>query len=277
MGEIPKVEDFNDKERARRFSQRVANVLNSLFNSQQLVRTGPDSFNLSPTLPDSGVTPGSYTSTDLTVNAKGIITAASSGGGGGGSGFEHSFTKPTIAGLTQVNTTGYTSSDESNGVFVRWSSALSVANSLVLSHVAVPGGNWNLDIRIQSLWLDGGLASGGAHLYESGTGKVTTFHTVGGAGATSLLKISNWNSVTSFNGDVKSVAFDGRPKWLRISYDGTNYTFWMSEDGFAWLQFGGNVAKASFFTTAADNAGFMLNHNDATALSAVLCMSLVCA
>lgn len=37
-------------------------------------------------LPASGVTPGSYTNTNLTVNAQGIITAASNGSGGGGGG-----------------------------------------------------------------------------------------------------------------------------------------------------------------------------------------------
>ncbi len=127
-------------------------------------------------------------------------------------------------------------------------------------------------MRVQGLWMDEQFAHGGVHLYESGTGKIITFGSQGTT-ATQRVAINQFTNTTTFSSQPKATLCTQRPNWLKIHYDGTNYTFFWSMDGYSWVQYGGTLAKASFFTTAATHAGFFL---DAYSLlvTGIKCMSL---
>lgn len=271
------VGDGKDPQRIRAHADEVSNILNSLLLNGSIVRTGPSSF----VIGSGGLTPGTFTDATIVVGPDGTITSVTSGGGGGGgiNAYEHPFTLPLLAGVTQVNTTGFTSSDDTNGLFVT-NASVGTGNNLVLTHIAVPvSGAWNLDVRVQSMWWDDTVPSGGAHLYESGTGKIITLGVDGSNnGAVGNMQINYWNSVTSYNSTPLGIAARERPPWLRISYDGTtNYTFWRSGDGYSWVQFGTGLSHTGLFTTGATHAGFYLNPSNSAVLSGIKCMSLTCA
>lgn len=239
---VQKVGDGKDSQRIRAHTDEVSDILNSLLLNGSITRTGPTSF----TIPGTG--------------------------GGGINAWEHPFAKPTVAALSFINDTGFTHTDDTNGVFL-WNGTPAAADNLCLAQNAIPVGAWSDTIRIQSLWGDDGFAQGGAHLYETSTGKIITWGCQGTSGGQRLC-INQFTNVTTFSSQAKTIPMTERPNWLRISYDGAvNYTFYWSMDGYSWVQYGGNLPQASFFTTGASHAGFFLDPNSAAIITGIKCMS----
>lgn len=125
------------------------------------------------------------------------------------------------------------------------------------------------------MWADDAFATGGAHLYETSTGKIVCFGCQG-TGTTQRLCINYFTNTTSFSSQPKTVNMTERPNWLRISYDGsTNLGFWWSIDGYSWTKYTG-TAKTAFFTTGPSHAGFFLDPYGTNIATGIKCMSLTC-
>lgn len=130
-------------------------------------------------LKPTGVTPGSYTSTNLTVNANGVITAASNGSGGGGALTVTDGTN-TVTPATKVTFTGATVSGTTPNAVVTVPAA-NQFNITVDSHGPIPTG---VGVGPNDEFEAGSTIDTGGTRYTGATGW-TAFNL--GTGSTSVL------------------------------------------------------------------------------------------
>jgi hypothetical protein len=116
--------------------------------------------------------------------------------------------------------------------------------------------NFDHQCKVRRNYFERAFLSSGFVLRESATSKMIQF----GMGAPGDgLALYKFTSETSFSAAYNNFNTEHLAEnWLRIVYDGTNYTWYFSTDGSDWSQFE-QRAKADFFTTRADQIGFAIN------------------
>jgi len=108
----------------------------------------------------------------------------------------------------------------------------------------------------------------GLLLRESATGKLVQTAYQGQDPTALVYTFRRNSSPTAFVSSAATGALmPASPMFLRITYDGTTYTFYTSMDGLNWT---GQLAeaKAAFFTTAPDQVGFFIWNSCGTPVGA---------
>src|ERR1035437_10068780 len=166
-------------------------------------------------------------------------TFTGGGGGGGGGGFSPypaTLSQPISTSFTQENFSGATVQDKT-GRMVFTESASSTA--FLLSNTALPATPYTIDlagsINIPSL---SGYQNIALFLRDASSGNIL-YYSVGNRGGSTGVELDNYTSYASYNSTsfyVNATTINGGFYFLRITNDGTNVTYYVSNNGLDYTQ-----------------------------------------
>ena len=114
----------------------------------------------------------------------------------------------------------------------------------------------------------------GLCFYEPASSKLVTFDGYLYSPDDRILRVSQWNTVTSFNSSPWNNTnwLFQKPMWFQIGDDGTNINFKVSVNGHDWRQVYTQL-RGAFFTTEPKQVGFFVQHAHGSSHGAALLLS----
>jgi hypothetical protein len=144
--------------------------------------------------------------------------------------------RPTVASFAWENQGGATGTDTNGGIFMSMSNPGALALRALVQTLPATPYTVTIGMKPQLMGLD--YCGAGIALFESGSGKFATLSIVGSASGM-LLAGGRWTNATSAVANAFAVRFDqgNCMVWLRITDNGTNRLFYVSPDGYNWVQY----------------------------------------